>query len=31
MVEPPLAPVIVVGCTKGGIGRTALAVNLAAA
>ena len=30
MVEPPLAPVIVVGCTKGGIGRTALAVNLAA-
>jgi len=30
VADPPLAPVIVVGCTKGGIGRTALAVNLAA-
>ena len=30
MAAQPPAPVIVVGCQKGGIGRTAIAVNLAA-
>lgn len=29
-MDQPLAPVIVVGCQKGGVGRTVVAVNLAA-
>ncbi len=28
-MDQPLAPVIVVGCLKGGVGRTVVAVNLA--